>query len=46
MHNKNKEYELTNADRKEIFKSDVDVELDNNKHVDNTLNLRFLLLKN
>ena len=46
MHNNKKESKLTNANRGEIFKSDVDVELDNNKHVDDTLNLRFLLLKN
>ena len=32
MHNKNKEFKLTNADRGEIFESDVDVELDNNEY--------------
>ena len=42
MHNKKKESKLTNADRGEIFKSDV--ELDNNEHVDD--DFKILLLKN
>ena len=48
MHNKKKESELTYADRGEMFKPDVeeDVELDNNEHVDDDFTSRFLLLKN
>ena len=46
MHNKKMESKLTNANRGEIFKSDVDVELDNMSMLMMTLNLRFFLLKN
>ena len=45
MHYKKKESKLTNADRGEIFKSDVDVELDNNKHVDNDFKFKIFVAK-
>ena len=45
VHNQKKESELTNADRGEIFKSDVDVELDNNKHVDDDFKFKIFVAK-
>ena len=45
MHNKKKESELTNADRGEIFESGVNVELDNNKHVDNDFKFKIFVAK-
>ena len=45
MHNKKKESELTNAHRGEIFESDVDVELDNNEHVDDDFKFKIFVAK-
>ena len=45
MHNKKKESKLTNADRGEIFKSDVDLELDNNEHVDDDFKIKIVVAK-
>ena len=45
MHNKKKESELTNAERGEIFESDVDVELDDNEHVDNDFKFKIFVAK-
>ena len=45
MHNKKKESKLTNADSREISESDVDVELDNNKHVDNDFKFKIFVAK-
>ena len=45
MHNKKKESKLTNADREEIFESDVDVELDNNEHVDDDFKFKIFVAK-
>ena len=43
MHNNNKESELTNTNRGEIFKPDVDVELDNNEHVDDDFKFKIFV---
>ena len=45
-HNSKKESKLANADRGEIFESDVeeDVELDNNKHVDNDFKFKIFVV--
>ena len=45
MHNKKKESKSTNADRGEIFESDVDVELDNNEHVDDNFKFKNFVAK-
>ena len=45
MHKKKKESKLTNADSREIFKSDVDVELDNNEHVDDDFKFKIFVAK-
>ena len=45
MHNKKKESELTNADRGKFFESDVDVELDNNEHVDDDFKFKIFVAK-
>ena len=45
VQNQKKESKLTNADRGEIFESDVDVELDNNKHVDDDFKFNIVVAK-
>ena len=45
MHNKKMESKLTNVNRGEIFKSDVDVELDNNEHVDDDFKFKIFVAK-
>ena len=47
MHNKKKESELTYANWGEMFKSDVeeDIELDNNEHVDNDVKFKIFVAK-
>ena len=45
MHNKKKESKLINANRGGIFKSDVDVELDNIKHVDDDFKFKIFFAK-
>ena len=45
MHNKKKESKLSSAHRGEIFESDVDVELDNDKHVDDDFKFKIFVAK-
>ena len=43
MQNKKKESKLTNANRGEIFESDVGVKLDNNMHVDDDFKFKIFV---